>query len=61
MQTVFSYMFNVCHQTYRGSFVFPGQGYMQSFNFWTSARQQENSATNAFRQETAGLHQLAQP
>lgn len=40
-------------QTYRGRFAFPGQGYMQSFSVWTSARQQEKSETNPFRQETA--------
>lgn len=38
-------------QTNRGGFAFPG--HMQSFSVWTSARQQERSETNPFRQEIA--------
>lgn len=40
-------------QTNRGRFAFPGKGYMQSFSVWASARQQEKSETNPFRQEIA--------
>lgn len=38
-------------QTNRGGFAFPG--HMQSFSVWASARQQERSETNPFRQEIA--------